>query len=103
MTLKLTINIMKYTITTYADNGDEIVSRNYKANINGNLMEQRINYADQIESILEDSHTYLEEQALDYGEHIVDEDGTHECETDNSAGNVDADGTCLTCGKTDLI
>ena len=64
---------MKYTITTYADNGDEIVSRNYKANINGNLMEQRINYADQIESILEDSHTYLEEQALDYGEERKDE------------------------------
>jgi hypothetical protein len=31
------------------------------------------------------------------------EDGTHECETDNSAGNVDADGTCTVCGKTDLI
>jgi len=31
------------------------------------------------------------------------EDGTHECETDNSAGNVDADGTCTCCGKTDLI
>jgi hypothetical protein len=31
------------------------------------------------------------------------QDGEHDCETDNSAGNVDADGTCLCCGKTDLI
>jgi hypothetical protein len=31
------------------------------------------------------------------------EDGTHECETDNSAGNVDADGVCKVCGKTDLF
>jgi hypothetical protein len=30
-------------------------------------------------------------------------DGEHECETDNSAGNVDADGTCTCCGKTDLF
>ena len=29
--------------------------------------------------------------------------GSHDCETDNSAGNVDADGTCLVCGKTDLL
>jgi len=82
---------MKYTITTYADNGDEIVSRNYLST----GFDTDGQYKKQIESILEDSHTYLEEQALDNGE--------HECETDNSAGNVDADGTCLTCGKTDLI
>jgi len=62
---------MKYTITTYADNGDEIVSRNYRVDYQENRENNptsRENYADQIESILEDSHTYLEEQALDYGE-----------------------------------
>jgi hypothetical protein len=96
---------MKYTITTYADNGDEILSRNYTADKTLDISEKIQNYSFQIESILEDSHTYLEEQALDNGEHIEDEeeDGTHECETDNSAGNVDADGTCTCCGKTDLI
>ena len=85
---------MKTTITTYANNGEQIVSRNYNF-----IDATRENYANALESILEDSHTYLEEQALDYGER----DGTHECETDNSAGNVDADGTCTCCGKTDLI
>jgi hypothetical protein len=81
---------MKTTITTYDNNGEEVVSRNYEF-----TDATRKDYANALESILEDSHTYLEEQALDNGE--------HECETDNSAGNVDADGTCLTCGKTDLI
>jgi hypothetical protein len=87
---------MKYTITTYDNNGDEIVSRNYTWLTGKNTYAYiREVYADHVESILEDSERYLEEQALDNGE--------HECETDNSAGNVDADGTCLTCGKTDLI
>jgi dsDNA-binding SOS-regulon protein len=56
---------MKYTITTYDKNGDEIVSRDYTTNKNLDMYESRQNYADQLESILEDSHTYLEEQALD--------------------------------------
>ena len=59
---------MKYTITTYDKNGDEIVSRDYTTNKNLDMYEGRQNYADQIESILEDSHTYLEEQALDNGD-----------------------------------
>jgi hypothetical protein len=106
---------MKYTITTYADNGDEIVSRNYNST-GSMIISTRETFGIQLESILEDSHTYLEEQALDNGKYempgfegTLEEldtltiTGEHECETDNSAGNVDADGTCLTCGKTDLI
>jgi hypothetical protein len=64
---------MKYTITTYADNGDEIVSRNYTTVFFDSVVSERENYATQLESILEDSHTYLEEQALDNGEERKDE------------------------------
>jgi hypothetical protein len=58
---------MKYTITTYANNGDEIVSRNYNSTFDNE------DYSKQVESIIEDSITYLEEQALDYGEERKDE------------------------------
>ena len=58
---------MKYTITTYDKNGDEIVSRNYTA-VPDTEWNAKENFANQIESILEDSLTYLEEQALDNGE-----------------------------------
>jgi hypothetical protein len=99
---------MKYSITTYDDKGNEIITRNYQ--FGGVLAGDGSN----LDSILEDSFQYLEEQALDYkeepkSEEQADEDednyiyGEHECETDNSAGNVDVDGVCLTCGKTDLI
>jgi hypothetical protein len=76
---------MKTTITTYDKEGNVIVSRDY--NFLNVSSEDKINA---LESILEDSHTYLEEQALDNGEH-------------EHADSVDADGTCLECGKTDLI
>jgi hypothetical protein len=52
---------MNYTITTYDNNGNEIVSRNYTS---VGYYQKEV-YADQIESILEDSAQYLEEQALD--------------------------------------
>ena len=42
---------MKYTITTYDNNGNEIVSRNYTDKIT-NIMNQRDNWADQIESMV---------------------------------------------------
>lgn len=61
---------MNYTITTYDNNGNEIVSRNYRKGRWEDLTKARENYADQIESILEDSHTYLEEQAVDYAEKV---------------------------------
>jgi hypothetical protein len=54
---------MKYTITTYDKDGVEIVSRDYV--VKNQDSQNRENYADQIESILEDSHTYLEEQVID--------------------------------------
>ena len=61
---------MKYTITTYADNGDEIVSRNYTWLTGKNTYAYiREVYADHVESILEDSERYLEEQALDNGKY----------------------------------
>jgi predicted ATP-grasp superfamily ATP-dependent carboligase len=57
---------MKYTITTYDTNGNEIVSRICSIDVQDqNLQQAREMYADQIESILEDSAQYLEEQALD--------------------------------------
>lgn len=61
---------MKYTITTYDTNGNVIIPRNYWAPSMElvNLLSGRELFADQIESILEDSQTYLEEQALDYKE-----------------------------------
>jgi hypothetical protein len=41
---------MKYTITTYADNGDEIVSRNYKSLVQNQIMTAKDYYASQLES-----------------------------------------------------
>ena len=86
----------------------------YNSDNNSNLMIARENYANQIESILEDSRTYLEEQRLDYEAHRLDneddlgdvgENGEHEClDGTNGVGNIDGtDGRCVVCGKTDLM
>lgn len=64
---------MDYSITTYDAKGNVIVERQFKSDINANLMTARENYADQIESILEDSAQYLEEQVVDYKEELTKE------------------------------
>lgn len=77
---------MKYKITTFDDNGNEIITRNYK--FGGMLNIQ--NMGETLCSIIEDSEQYLEEQSVDYKEH-------------EHSDSVDADGTCLQCGATNLI
>lgn len=73
------------TITTYDNDGNEIISRNYSwADYSSQIM------ASNLDVLVADSMDYLEEQALDHGEH-------------EHADSVDADGTCLECGATNLI
>lgn len=63
---------MKYTITTYDTNGNEIVSRNYAGALGETTFAyMREYYADQIESIIADSEQYLEEQKVDYAEELL--------------------------------
>lgn len=57
---------MRYTITTYDDEGNQIVSRDYYYTgvISG----------ENLETILDDSITYLQEQAIDNAEPLEDND-----------------------------
>ena len=72
---------MKTTITTYDPNGKEVITRDYQ--FDGS--EKFESLGELLFNQISDTRDYLSE--------------AHDCGKDN----VDADGTCLTCGKTDLI
>lgn len=76
---------MKIKLTSYTDNDKEVISRTFDFE-DYDINKMHFN----LDNFVYDSQDYEKETQVELSEH-------------EHADSVDADGTCLECGKTDLI